>query len=110
MSKQTEEKTISRVPIPDDIHDSMREYAADSGMTLNDAQNEAIQWFISFKRSTGESIFYLASPSDSPYRSIWIESTLCDRAKRLLKKDKNTLSRLVFSAFVYFLKDKGLIP
>lgn len=110
MAKQPPERTLARVPIPDSVYGAFKTYASEKDIALKDLQDEAVKWFVAFKRKRGETIYYLASPTDSEYRSMWIDSEILDSARRQVEKDKNTLNRFIFTAFVYFLKDKEQIP
>lgn len=110
MSDQDIEWVMRQVPIPVTISAAIKAYAKEKGMLLREAHDEAIIWFIRYKRKTGESLFYLVSPSSSKYVSMWIKSPTLSKIKALAEVDDVKENRLIFSALVYFLKEKEYIP
>lgn len=107
MIDKTEQKTLVLAPVPEIIYDALKQYAKKSQISLYRAHEDAINWFITFKESQTDIIFYLAPPTDSAYRPLWIDSETRDAAQRHATHDKNTINRLIFTAIVYFMKDKG---
>lgn len=112
-----QEKTIKSVPIPENVMDAIKSYTEDHKDTLRESYEEAIAWFLEYKNQYGKSVFYFASETISKdaenpakYVSMWLDSQLIEEVKALALKDNVPENRVLFSAFVYFLKRKEYLP
>lgn len=112
-----QEKTIKTVPIPEIVQNAIKLYGKDNNETLRSTYEEAVSWFLEYKSIHGKAVFYFASESaakdaekGAKYVSMWLNSELIDRVKELAEHDNVPENRVLFSAFVYFLKIKQYLP
>lgn len=105
------ERTLQQIPMPPEYHDAAKRYGQAHGKSLNQVYDEIVDWFLKAKNKNGAQFpFYLASPKvASKYTSLWLDTALVDKAKLRAKKDGEKLNRVIFTAIVYFLKDKDLL-
>lgn len=78
------------------------------GPHMSDVYGEAIRWFLDF-RAKKKFHYYLASPSNGKYTSMWIESDLVERCKIIAARDSTNVSRILYTAFVLYLETKKII-
>ncbi len=110
------EKTLRQVPLPVSVHHALKSYASDTESQLQEVYDNAILWFLEYKRLYADSLFYFASPTPSKsegksrYTSMWIDTEVLDMVKELAEEDGVPENRIIFTALVYFLKDIEYIP
>ena len=92
--------------MPPDYHLAAKNFAAEKGLTLNEAYDMCVKWFLKASL-TNTKLYYLTSPKKlSKYTSLWLSDTVSEEVRVRSAEDEVSLNRVVYSALVHFLKSK----
>lgn len=106
MSGYYTERTLQQVPIPDEIHSTLKSYAKDHEKTMNEVYDDMVEWFLK-KKKKDVTLPYIASPRGAgKYKSLWLNDQVLDEAKETAKNDSMSVNRIIYSAMAHYLNFK----
>ncbi len=106
MTTKYTDRVCQQVPMPVESHQKLKNYASESGMTMNEVYDSMLLWFLGEKKNNAN-FHYLASPKGtSKYITMWIDDNIIAMVKKLSKQDSMSINRIIFTAITYFLQEK----
>lgn len=101
-------RTVQQIPMPPEVDQAIKTLVANgTHETMAELYDHAITWFWK-SRAKKTFNFYLASNKRGKYKTLWIDSKILDRVRVIAARDDTSISRVIYTAIVLYLEDKGL--
>lgn len=109
------ERTVQLLKIADRLYWSVvlwskNRSAAGDAVGIGQIYDEALAWFLSHEAKTGYDQYRTVPLRDAKKRPLWIDSRLLERAGECAERDGVPRNRVLYTAFVLYLKAYGPVP
>lgn len=105
--KPQAKRAVQQVALPPEVEEGIK-WLVESEIhdTMAEVYDASIEWFRK-SRAKKKFNYYIASNKRGKYKTLWIDSALLSRARILAARDSVSIARVVYTAIVLYLEDKG---